>query len=178
MPQYRLLGLCGALRAGSTNRMLLHEAARIFDPAAFEIGDLDLPLYDGDLEEAHGLPEKVQTLRSQIAEADAVLISSPEYNKGISGVMKNALDWLSRGGMALKGKPVAVMSANAGRPGGETGQFMLRHCLVPHMARVVVGSSVMVAQSSEQFDADGRLVTESYVKSVEGLMDLLKAELR
>ena len=92
---YRLVGLCGALRAGSTNLKLLHEAARVSGADDVVFGDTDLPLYNGDVEEA-GMPEKVVRLVEQIRAADAVVISSPEYNRGISGVMKNALDWISR----------------------------------------------------------------------------------
>jgi len=87
----KLLGISGALRAASTNTQLVHNAARIFNADSFVLADLNLPLYDGDLE-AEGIPASVQTLSDQIKEADAVIISTPEYNKSISGVLKNALD--------------------------------------------------------------------------------------
>ena len=77
-----LLGLSGSLRAGSFNRKLLSEAARLFGDAHYFEGDLNLPLYNGDLEDAEGIPAAVQKLADQIAAADAVLISTPEYNKG------------------------------------------------------------------------------------------------
>ena len=115
-----LLGICGTLRAASTNRLLMHEAARRFGPARFVVGDLRLPLYDGDIETGQGIPEAVQVLADQIAQADAVIVVTPEYNKGISGVLKNALDWVSRTrGSPWRDKPVALMSAAAGRAGGE-----------------------------------------------------------
>ena len=95
-----LLGLCGSLRAESYNRALMQEAARLFG-AELKEANLRLPLYDGDLEKASGIPADVQTLADQITAADAALIASPEYNQSLSGVLKNALDWVSR----VDGKP-------------------------------------------------------------------------
>jgi chromate reductase len=170
-----LLGLCGALRAASTNRMLMHEAARIFAPDTFIEAGLDLPLYNGDVEDK-GIPAAVQRLSDQIKAADAVVISTPEYNKALSGVLKNALDWVSRTkGGPWRGKPVAIMSAAAGRAGGERAQFSLRLCLVPFRAIVLPGPEVMVADSGHAFDASGRLVAESYRKALTELMAELKA---
>ncbi len=94
--------MCGALRAGSTNLMLLREAARVLAPEGFVEGDLHLPLYDGDLED-RGIPAPVLQLAEQVRAADAVIIACPEYNKALSGVMKNALDWLSRVNPAICG---------------------------------------------------------------------------
>jgi len=91
-----LLGISGALRKASTNTMLMRNAAAIFDADEFIEADLHRPLYDGDLETAEGIPPAVQKLADQIAAADAVIISTPEYNKALSGVLKNALDWVSR----------------------------------------------------------------------------------
>ena len=103
MSQPTLLGLSGSLRQSATNRKLLREAARLFDPASFVEADLNLPLYDGDLEEGEGIPAAVKTLADQIAQADAVIISTPEYNKGPSGVLKNALDWVRNKNVHLPG---------------------------------------------------------------------------
>ena len=88
MADPKLLLLSGSLRKGSYNRMLLALAAGAFGPAQVTEGNLDLPLYDGDLEEAEGVPLAVQTLAAQIKDADAVVIGAPEYNKGITGVLK------------------------------------------------------------------------------------------
>jgi len=135
-----LLGISGSLRKDSFNRMLLREAARLGSAASFTEADLRLPLYDGDLEEAEGIPAPVQALADQIKAADAVVISSPEYNKGISGVLKNALDWVSRTeGAPWAGKPVAILSATAGRAGGERAQFNLRHAMMPFRPRILQG---------------------------------------
>jgi len=169
-----LLGIAGALRVASTNRMLIREAARVFAPDRFVEADLELPLYDADLE-ARGIPAAVQLLADQIAAADAVVISTPEYNKALSGVLKNALDWVSRTeGAPWRDKPVAIMSAADGRGGGDRAQFSLRLCLVPFRPLVLPGPEVMVADSSRQFDGEGRLVAESYQKVLADLM----AELR
>jgi chromate reductase len=172
-----LLGICGSLRAGSSNRKLLMEGARLFGPDRFEEGDLRLPLYDGDLEEREGIPAAVQRLADQIRAADAVIIASPEYNKALPGVLKNALDWVSRTkGGPWRGKPVAIVSASDGRAGGDRGQFSLRLCMVPFRAVVLPGPEVMVAFAQKEFDDAGRLVSESYLKALGELMgDLRKA---
>mgnify|MGYP006288289761 FL=1 len=171
-----LLGMCGSLRAGSTNRKLMLEAARLFGPADFVDGDLDLPLYNGDLEDGAGIPEKVQELAAQVAAADAVLLVTPEYNQSLSGVTKNALDWISRvEGSPWSDKPVATMSAAAGRAGGARAQYALRLCMVPFRPWVIPGPEVLVAGASKEFDADGHLVSDSYRRSLQELMDGLRA---
>lgn len=178
MSDTAILGLSGSLRKASFNRKLLAEAVRAFGPCTYTEADLNLPLYDGDLEEESGLPESVKTLCDQIAAADAVIISSPEYNKGITGVLKNALDWISRNKTnPLNDKPVLVMSANMGRTGGETGQFMVRSCLVPHQARIIPGPVLTLAMAHDAFDDDGHLKNEMTQKMLNGLIAGLKAEL-
>ncbi|MCE8509620.1 NAD(P)H-dependent oxidoreductase [Ruegeria pomeroyi] len=177
MTDLTLLGLSGALRAASTNRKLLREAARLFGPASFTEADLNLPLYDGDNEAADGIPEVVQRLADQIVAADAVIISTPEYNKGPSGALKNALDWVSRtNGKPWADKPVAVMSAAGGRAGGERAQAVLRGFMVPFQPRLVTGPEVHLADSSNQFDENGQLTSALYVQTLQTLMDKLRAE--
>ncbi|WP_101068985.1 NADPH-dependent FMN reductase [Roseovarius salinarum] len=175
MEDPKLVTISGSLRAGSYNRMLLREAVAAFGPAQVTEADIRFPLYDGDLEDAEGVPEAVERLAGQIREADALVISSPEYNKGISGVMKNALDWLSRvEGPVFKKTPTVVMSANAGRTGGETGQFMLRSCLIPLQPDVLDGPMLCVAHAGDEFDADGNLKNDRYRKVLEGRMRTLR----
>jgi len=172
-----LLGMSGALRAASTNRLLIAEAARVFAPDQFELADLALPLYDGDLED-RGMPDSVLRLAAQVRAADAVVISTPEYNKALSGVLKNALDWLSRvkPGGVWRDKPVAIMSATGGRAGGERAQSSLRLCLTPFRPHLLPGPEVLVAKSETEFDPDGRLIGEAYRKALAELMaDLRKA---
>ncbi|MET4102858.1 chromate reductase [Roseovarius sp. MBR-78] len=177
MANPKLLILSGSLRKGSFNRMLLREAARAFGEAEVTEGDLGLPLYDGDLEEAEGVPQAVQDLAAQIRDADAVVIGAPEYNKGITGVLKNALDWISRvPGAAFKDKPTVVVSASAGRTGGETAQFMTLSCLTQLQARLVPGTAVLIAGAMDAFDADGRLKDETSQKLLSDRMARLRAE--
>jgi chromate reductase len=174
----KLLGISGSLRKASTNTLLISNAAEIFGADEFTSADIDLPLYNGDLEEAEGVPEKVQTLSDQIAAADAVIISTPEYNKAMSGSLKNALDWVSRTkGGPWNGKPVAIMSAAAGRAGGERAQFSLRLAMVAFRPEILQGPEVMLANSSNEFDADGKLTNERYIKVLTELMDALKARI-
>jgi len=173
-----LLGLSGSLRAGSTNRKLLREAARLFGDCTYVEADLRLPLYDGDAEESDGVPADVDRLASQILAADAVLISTPEYNKGPSGVLKNALDWVSRtSGKPWADKPVAVMSAAAGRAGGERAQLVLRGFMVPFRPRILQGPEIHLAGSGSQFDDAGRLTGEAYVRDLTQLMQALRTEI-
>ena len=168
-----LLCLCGALRAESYNRKLMREAARLYGADLIE-ANLRLPLYDGDLE-AQGIPDEVQVLHDQIEAAPAVLIVTPEYNQRMSPVIKNALDWVSRlPGKPWKDKPVALMSAAAGRAGGARAQFDLRLTMVPYRANIVPGPEIMVAGAAQQFHEDGTLMSDLYVSALQELMDQLK----
>ncbi len=172
-----LLGLSGSLRKEATNRKLLREAARLFDAGTFIEADLNLPLYDGDVEVGEGIPEAVHALADQISQAHAVIISTPEYNKGPSGVLKNALDWVSRtSGKPWMDKPVAVMSAAAGRAGGERAQMILRSFMVPFQPRILQGPELHLADSSNEFDSEGRLSNERYENTLNALMKKLRAE--
>lgn len=172
-----LLGIPGALRAASTNRLLLAEARRAFGEALHTEADLRLPLYDGDLEALQGIPEGVQRLADQIAAADAVVIATPEYNKSFPGVLKNALDWVSRTrGQPFRDKPVAIVSAADGRGGGDRSQFALRLALTPFRPRLLTGPEVMVAQSSQAFTPEGRLIDPRYQKALTELMQALRTE--
>ena len=174
----KLLGISGSLRKASTNTLLVHNAARIFGADEFTFANIDLPLYNGDLEEAEGVPVSVQTLSDQIASADAIIISTPEYNKAISGSLKNALDWASRTeGRPWNGKPVAIMSAAAGRAGGERTQFSLRLAMVAFRPDILQGPEVLVANSSNEFDENGDLKGETHINALTALMDALRARI-
>ena len=175
MTKLTLLGIAGALRKGSTNRLLLAQARAAFGPATALEADLRLPLYDGDLEEDHGIPAGVTALHAQIAAADAVVISTPEYNKAPPGVLKNALDWVSRiKGNPWKDKPVAIISAAGGRGGGDRSQFALRLMLTPFQPLLLTGPEVMVADSSAAFDDAGKLTDARYQKALDDLMAQLR----
>lgn len=154
----------------------MREAARIYGGAFIE-GDLRLPLYDGDLEDDLGVPEAVETLSRQIAEAAAVLVVTPEYNQSFSGVLKNALDWISRTkGSPWRDKPVAILSAAAGRTGGARAQYALRLAMTPFRPRLLAGPEVLVAQGKAQFDDDGRLTNDRNLKSLNELMEALRRD--
>jgi chromate reductase, NAD(P)H dehydrogenase (quinone) len=174
----KLLGISGSLRRGTYNTMLVHEAARAFAPDHFQLADLNLPLYNADVE-AEGLPEPVRRLCRRVEWADAILISTSEYNKGPSGVLKNALDWVSRPRPApMAGKPAAVVSVAAGAAGGERAKSAMYIFLVPFKVRFVLHPEVNVGNAEKQFDADGRLVNEAKRAALEKLMSALKAAAR
>lgn len=176
MTNLNIVGLCGSLRADSLNRKLMLSLAAQIE-ADFTEADLRLPLYDGDVE-AQGMPESVTQLGALIARADALLIATPEYNKAPSGVLKNALDWVSRlSPNPLWQKPVALMSATAGRGGGERAQTMLRAMLAPHRVEAVVFPEFLVGGAAQHFDEAGALVTESYTTIRDDLAKALLAKL-
>jgi chromate reductase len=176
MAELALLGLCGSLRAASVNRKLMLEASREFG-GRFEDGDIRFPLYDGDLESGSGIPEAVEKLAAQIRAADAVILVTPEYNQSFSSPMKNAIDWLSRvSGNPWAGKPVAILSAAAGRSGGARAQYALRLAVNKFRMRLLTGPEVMVANAAKEFDDAGRLTGESYRKVLTELMGELRAE--
>jgi len=170
-----LLGISGSLRLEATNTKLIREAARIYG-GEFARAAIRFPLYDGDDEAATGVLEAVQTLADQIIAAEAVVISTPEYNQSLSGVLKNALDWVSRvKGRPFREKPVALMSAAAGRSGGARGNYALRLAMTSFKPRLLT-SELLLADERTQFDDDGRLVSERYSTQLADLMTLLRAE--
>jgi chromate reductase len=176
MTDKKIIGLCGSLRKASLNRKLLLEAVRLYGKCDFKEANLNLPLYNGDEEDIEK-PKSTLNLYNDIKAADGVIITSPEYNKGISGVLKNSLDWVSRiPGSVWKEKPVVIMSAAAGRTGGETSQYMVRACLTPFGPHIINSPIVCVAQASQQFDEDGQIISELYLESVkEAMRNLRKA---
>ena len=177
MTNSQILGLCGSLRKDSYNRKLLHEAVRSYGSCNFKEADLKLPLYDGD-EENLGIPKSALKLHNDIKTADGIIVTCPEYNKGISGVLKNALDWVSRiPGSAWKGKPVVIMSAAAGRSGGETAQYMVRACLTPFGPRIITAPIICLAQASQQFDSNGKIISERYRNSLTEAMSNFRNEI-
>ncbi len=171
----RLLGISGSLRRESTNTKLVREAARLFEPGEFVLADLRLPLFDEDLE-AEGTPEPVQRLCEEIRAADAIVISTPEYNKAFPGVLKNALDWVSRPSpMPTVGKPTAIVSASAGIAGGQRAKSGLYLTLIPFGIDFVFEPEVNLGQSGSKFDEQGRLTDPAAEKFLGKLMANLKA---
>lgn len=173
----KLLGISGSLRAGSYNTMLVHEASRAFAPDHFQMADLNLPLFNEDIE-AQGIPEPVVKICDQITWADALVIACPEYNKGPSGVMKNALDWISRvRPMRTIGKPTAFLSAANGIAGGQRSKSHMYLYLIPFQVQMVLDPEVNVGQASQKFDENGRLTDEAARGFLQKLMDALKARI-
>lgn len=159
----KVVAIAGSLRKGSYNRMLL-QAATLFAPATIAIEvypDLaTIPVFDEDLEgDTSGGPLPVMALRAAIREADAVLISTPEYNQSTSGVLKNAIDWLSRPGPdeVLIGKPIGIMGASGGRWGTRLAQANLRQVLTATESIVMPQPAIFVAEASKVFDERGAL---------------------
>jgi chromate reductase len=172
----KVLGIAGSLRAGSYNRALLR-AAQELAPAGMEITTFDLapvPLYNGDVE-AKGDPEPVAALKAAIRQADALLIVTPEYNFGVPGVLKNAIDWASRPprGSALQGKPAAIMGATPGMGGTGRAQMQLRQAFVFTQTHPLLSPEVLVARAAEKFDASGKLTDEPTRKFVGQLLAAL-----
>jgi chromate reductase len=173
-PVTRIVGISGSLRERSYNRALL-QAARELAPDGVEIEEFDLaaiPLYNPDVEAA-GDPQPVAALRDAVRNADGLLFATPEYNRGTSGVLKNAIDWLSRPAMAsvLRWKPTAVIGASTGRGGTRRAQQQVRDALLFPGAIVLDEPEVAVPLAWEHFDEDGRLVDERTRESIRALLE-------
>jgi chromate reductase len=156
-----ILAVCGSLRKGSLNRRLLPyaiEGAAAAGGVVEELGPgpLELPLYNGDLEQDGRYPEPVEAWRERIRAADGLLIASPEYNHGLTGVLKNAIDWASRPPNALAGKVVGSFGTSTGLFGTARSQMNLRLVLAP-LGAWVVPKTVLVPQGGQAFDETGRL---------------------
>lgn len=164
-----LLGISGSLRRASYNTALLRACQELApDDVEVEILRLhDVPLFDRDVE-ARGFPGGVVALREAIATADGLLLATPEYNWSVSGVLKNAIDWASRGkDSPLNDKPTGLLSS-ASRGGGQRAQVHLRQVL-EHNHVDVLEPAVGIARGWDHFE-DGRLVTEAYRAQVRELV--------
>ncbi len=170
-----IIGIAGSLRAGSYNAALLRAAAQVTVGASVEIGSIrGIPLYDGDLEASTGIPQPVVELKARIAAADGVLLVTPEYNNGIPGVFKNALDWLSRPaadiGSVFGDRPVAVIGAS---PGG-FGTILSQNAWLPVLRtlgmRPWFGGRLMASRAHTLFDAGGELTDAAHRKQLADFM--------
>lgn len=159
MANYKVLGICGSLRTKSTNRYALLAASEVMpEGMQLTIANYDaIPLYNQDVQDK-GMPAPVLQLAAEIRAADALLFASPEYNFSISGVLKNAIDWLSRlPEQPFKDKPAAILSAAAGPLGGGRHQYEVRKILGCLEAVVLTKPEVFINMSGAKFDAEGSL---------------------
>ncbi|OGF46553.1 MAG: hypothetical protein A2452_05270 [Candidatus Firestonebacteria bacterium RIFOXYC2_FULL_39_67] len=179
MGNLKVVGICGSLREGSFNKKLLYCAKMIVSDMGLEMTEIDLkalglPLFDADME-LKELPENVRKFKKEIEEAHALLIASPEYNYSVSGVLKNAIDWLSRGGKnSLNSKLAVIMGASAGPFGTVRGQTNLRQILSCLNVMVLPQPQVLVPFADTAFNPDGSLKDE---KTATILKRLLKTTL-
>ncbi len=177
-PTFRILAIPGSLRRGSVNRAML-QAAMEHAPDGVEIELYDdlgsIPPFNED-DEGDRTPQPVLDLRHRIGEADALLISTPEYNHSVPGVIKNAMDWASRpaGRSEIVGKPAAVMSASLSTFGGVWAQAELRKSLAAAGARVY-DEGVALSKASERVDAEGNLVDQEFIDQIVELVEDLHA---
>ncbi|WP_205769716.1 NADPH-dependent FMN reductase [Microvirga sp. KLBC 81] len=162
----KLIGLSGSLRQASYNSALLRSAAGLMpEDSELVIETIrGIPLYDGDVEAAEGIPERVAALKEAIAAADGLLLVTPEYNNSIPGVFKNAIDWLTRPASDIPrvfgGRPVAVIGAS---PGG-FGTILSQNAWLPVLrtlgAELWSGGRLMVSRAQTVFNQDGTLADQ------------------
>lgn len=171
-----IIALSGALRRASYNTALLRAAAALApDGVTIDVRTLHgIPLYDGDVE-TEGIPEAVTTLREAIRAADGLLISTPEYNNSIPGVLKNGLDWLSRpsgeGARLFGGRPVAVIGATPGGFGTVQAQDAMLSVLRAFGCDMWFGGRLMLSHASAAFDAEGRLTEEKLLNQLRSFVE-------
>jgi chromate reductase, NAD(P)H dehydrogenase (quinone) len=162
-----IVGISGSLRRGSYNSALLRACVeRAPAGVSIQVASIrEVPLYDGDVETEQGIPEPVRALKQRIAEADGLLLVTPEYNNSLPGVLKNTIDWLSRPPSEIPrifgGKPVGVIGASRGRFGTVLAQAAWLPVLRTLGAHAWFGQRVLVANSPSVFDAEGRIVDEA-----------------
>lgn len=161
MPQtYQVAAISGSLREDSYNTAALR-AARRLQPDRLEIDVItleDIPLFNEDVE-ARGWPARIQALRDRVAPAAGVLFATPEYNYGMTGVLKNAVDWLSRptGEGPIVGKPVAIIGASLSKIGTARAQAQLRQAAFYNAMPLMPSAEVLISDAADKFDANGDL---------------------
>lgn len=162
MAALRLLGISGSLRRESFNTALLHSAQTLLpEDVTLEVRSLHgIPLYDGDVE-TQGIPAEVTALRDAIGAAAGVVLSSPEYNNSVPGVLKNAVDWVSRGpGQPFARKPLVVVSASPGGFGGARAHLAWLPVFAALGARSMHSPQFYLSAAHQAFAADGSLSDE------------------
>lgn len=158
-----IAGISGSLRKGSFNTATLH-AARQLAPSGLNIDIItlhDFPLFNEDVE-AEGWPSPVQAVREQLKSVDGIIFAVPEYNYGMSGVLKNGIDWLSRptGKGPIVGKPVGIVGASLSMIGTARAQEQVRQAAFYNKMPLLAEAEVLIANASSRFDSDGNLTDE------------------
>jgi chromate reductase len=159
-----LIGLCGSLRRESFNLKLLRAAAAAMpEGSSLQMESIrDIPLYDGDVEAEQGIPPPVQHLKDRVAAADGLLIVTPEYNNSMPGVLKNAIDWLSRPPADIprvfRGRPVAIMGATPGPGGTLLSQAAWLPVVRTLGMRPWFEGRLGISSAAKVFDDEGRIV--------------------
>ena len=188
MSQPRILVFGGSLRAESYNQKLATIAAAAAleegaDVTLISLRDFRLPLFDQDLEDAEGKSEAAKKLKELFLNAEGFIIASPEYNSGITGALKNAIDWVSRADsddevplLAFKGKTAAILAASPGGYGGARSLAQLRP-LLENINVTVLPDQVTIPKAYEVFDADGTLIDPAVQAAVKALAAGLVAKL-
>lgn len=172
-----LVGIAGSLRSRSFNMALLRTAAQLMPAgASLEIGSIQgIPLYDADLEAAEGIPDAVSRLQDQIASSGGLVIVTPEYNNSIPGVLKNAMDWLSRPsgaiGRVFSNRPVAIMGASPGGFGTVMSQAAWLPVLRMFSVRLWSGGRMIVSGAGRVFDDNGEMVDEEVRERLRTFME-------
>jgi chromate reductase, NAD(P)H dehydrogenase (quinone) len=178
----RLVGLSGSLRKGSFNTLLLHAAQELLpDDVTMDIVSIDLPLYNADLDmpAVKERPSVVQQFRDQLTNAHGLVIVSPEYNYGIPGGLKNAIDWASRGtDSPLIGKPIAIMGATQSLWGTVRMQLDFLNIILYLNMKPVYKPEVLVAQAQHKFDDKGRLTDDTSKDLVRKKLEALVAAIK
>lgn len=178
----KVLAVSGSLRSGSYNRKALQVAKSIAAGPGAEVKEIDLrelniPIYDGDFQESGLASEPIKMLKSSIEWADLLIIASPEYNYGVSGALKNAIDWASRGNNSLEGKWAAIFGASVGILGTVRGQFQLRQILMALNVFVMPQPHVLIRSAQEAFNDDGSFkdikTHEQLKKLIQGAIELV-----
>lgn len=177
----RILAFSGSTRSGSFNTQTVAiavEGARAVgaEVTVVDLKDYCLPLYNGDLEEAEGLPENAAKLQDLLAAHDGFLIASPEYNGFFSPLLKNTLDWISRlpedAPEPFTGKVAAIMSASPGGLGGMRGLVHVRQ-LLTNLGVIVIPDQVAISSAHQVFDESGKLTDERKAKQLQTLGAML-----
>lgn len=171
----KIIGFTGSLQTDSFNRSALRAAGEFFPANVdFEIIEpMDLPFFNEDVE-VKGLPESVITFKHRLSNADAFIISTPEYNFSLPPSLKNALDWASRGDLLpMYGKPLAIMSASPSMMGGVRAQHHLRQICVSLNLIPINKPEVFIAAAHTKFDEDGNLTDEATREMIHQLVRVL-----